>query len=65
MIYIAENIKCPFYKEENKNTIKCEGLFSPELTNNFLTAKKKQEYREAHCCVKYMECELYKANEKK
>lgn len=65
MIYGAKEVKCPFYKEESKNAIICEGLFSQSLTNNFLTAAEKKKHREKHCCFKYTECEIFKANKKK
>lgn len=57
--YKSNLIKCPFYKEETKNTIKCEGVVSVALQNNFRGTKDKKVFRKKHCCKDYENCPLY------
>lgn len=60
MQYGAENVLCPFYKVETRNTVKCEGVISATCSNNFSTTKTKKEHYEEKCCNKYRDCKLYR-----
>lgn len=60
MVYGSQDVKCPFYKDETKNTIRCEGIFSAALSNNFDSAQSKKEHVKKYCCKHFKECSLYK-----
>ena len=60
MHYRSNLVKCPFYRDETKNTIRCEGIFSEALSNNFEFTKIKKSYRNEHCCRNYNDCQMYK-----
>ena len=60
MEYGAELVKCPFYKDESKNSIRCEGIISITCSSNFGSTKEKKKHREKHCCDKYKDCDIYK-----
>ena len=60
MEYGAELVQCPFYKNESKNSIRCEGVISITCSNNFNTSTEKKKHLEKHCCDKYEDCEIYK-----
>ena len=47
--YVSKNVKCPFCKEETRNTIKCEGIFSETCTFNFANPTNKKEHKEKYC----------------
>ena len=47
--YGSADIKCPFYKSETRNAIKCEGVFSETCTFNFVNSIKKCEHKEKYC----------------
>lgn len=63
MVYGSQNVKCPFYKDETKNSIRCEGAFSATVTNNFANTKDKYAYMKAFCYgIKSCEkCTLYES----
>ena len=54
--YGAEDVKCPFYKIETKNSIKCEGFFCESCVHDFKTAKKKKKHKELYCNADYKSC---------
>ena len=58
--YGEENIVCPFYIEQSKNTIKCEGIISVTCNNNFSTAVEKREHQLRTCCNNYRSCAVYR-----
>ena len=55
-----DTVKCPFYKDETKNTIRCEGIFTNAISNNFEYSGQKRKHRDAYCCKKYRDCTLYR-----
>ena len=61
MVYGSQDVKCPFYKDETKNTIRCEGIFSEAISNNFEHSNKKHIHRKTYCCTNYSNCPLYKS----
>lgn len=65
MAYESKQVKCPYYRDETKNTIRCEGVFSPAISNNFESSNAKREYEKNICDEKYTDCELFKAIGKK
>lgn len=65
MQYGDVDIKCPFYIEQTKNTIKCEGIVSVTCSNNFSTTKAKREHQSIACCDKYRGCAIYRILELK
>lgn len=63
--YGAADVKCPFYHEETRNAIKCEGVFSKTCTFNFENAIKKKKHKEKYCNLNFKKCPHYeKANAK-
>ena len=63
--YGAENTKCPFYEDETKNSIKCEGVFSKTTEQNFENSTIKKEHKKKYCDNNYSECKHFKnVNEK-
>ena len=61
MVYGSVDVKCPFYKDETKNTIRCEGIFSSAVSNNFETSTHKEKHKVECCCTRYQDCVLYRA----
>lgn len=61
MVYGSQDVKCPFYKDETRNTIRCEGIFSNAISNNFERALKKNSHKSTYCCKDYQSCPLYKS----
>ena len=58
----AEKTICPFYKNETKNSLSCEGIFSCSCTNNFLTAEEKKRHKKMFCdTFIYKDCILYQS----
>ena len=63
--YGSEKVKCPFYKEETKNSIKCEGVISINCTQTFEDAHKKISFKSKYCEKDYFNCEHFIQVEKK
>ncbi len=61
----SKEVKCPFYKDETAEAIRCEGTISVACANNFRGREKKQSYKKQYCNTKYKDCEHYKAVAKK
>lgn len=60
--YGEEKVKCPFYKEETKNSIKCEGIFGCTCVHNFASSKEKKNHKEKYCDEFYFKkCILYQS----
>lgn len=57
--YGAVNVKCPFYCEESKNSIKCEGIISTTCKHNFETSLQKKKHKEKYCNRDFMSCPCY------
>lgn len=47
--YGSEDVKCPFYRQETRNAIKCEGVFCETCTFNFADQIKKKEHKKKYC----------------
>lgn len=59
--YGAESVKCPFYSEETKDTIKCEGDFSVFNIHIFESGKSKLKHKTQFCDkFNYKKCSYYK-----
>lgn len=63
--YSSEKVKCPFYDEETRNSIKCEGTFSRTCNQNFINSKAKQKHKEKYCNYDYLSCPHYEQVNKK
>ena len=48
-VYGFQDAKCPFYKDETKNSIKCEGTFCESCLQLFSSASQKKQFKERHC----------------
>ena len=57
--YKSNLVKCPFYKDETKNTIRCEGIFSEAIQSNFELTKSKKAFRNECCCCDYRRCPIF------
>jgi len=52
---------CPFYKDETKCEIKCEGVVSCSVINKFENTVQKREHEEKYCySLMYRKCALSK-----
>lgn len=58
--YDSVKVKCPFYNDETKNKIKCEGAVSKNCEQNFQTALQKKKHKEKFCDRDYCSCPHYK-----
>lgn len=63
--YGAESVKCPFYSDETKNTIKCEGTFSAFNAFVFGSAAQKKKHKHKHCNWDYIHCPHYQQVQEK
>ncbi len=56
----AAEVKCPYYRKDDKETIYCEGITSGcKLSLSFLSKKEKQCHMDNFCADTYRYCELY------
>ena len=63
--YGSESVGCPFYNNETKNTVKCEGAFSVFTVFVFGSALQKKKHKQKYCNWDYIHCPNYqKVNEK-
>ena len=65
MQYGSEKVLCPFYKDETRNSIRCEGVISVACISNFAETEQKKQHSEKFCCLHYEECPLAEALYKK
>ena len=56
MQYGSEKVLCPFYKDETKNSIRCEGVISVACINNFAETDDKKQHLEEYCYTHYKRC---------
>lgn len=56
MNYSDKNVKCPFYKNTDKKSIKCEGIFSNFCINSFSDKEKARVHFTKYCCDDYKKC---------
>ena len=56
------SVLCPFYREENAQSVICEGpnRFS-KVHLCFTPPSKKKEFKRQYCMAHYRECELARA----
>ena len=55
-------ILCPFYVGEDKNGIRCEGVFCESTcTTRFATIARKTNHQKEYCEKKYDGCGIYQA----
>jgi hypothetical protein len=48
--------KCPFYKCETRNTVKCEGVEEVSIIHTFSDADKKRSFKKKYCNNVDSEC---------
>lgn len=63
--YGSEDVKCPFYKQETRSAIKCEGDFAESCTYGFKNPDKKKKHKERYCNTDYKKCPHYSEVEAK
>ena len=63
--YGSQEVQCPFYKDETKNAVRCEGIFGSSCVCNFKNTKEKKTHKRAFCNTNYDKCLLYEAIIKK
>lgn len=57
MNYNAKDVICPFYSDDTRNSIKCEGLFSTSSTQNFKTSAERNRHIQRYCnTFNYKKC---------
>ena len=55
--FISKFVRCPFYREDSTQVIRCEGVEENTAINiTFGSSKRHREYMEAFCCNKYKAC---------
>lgn len=60
--YGSQDVKCPFYKNETKNSISCEGIFGCTCIHTFASRIEKKNYKQKYCDVfDFKKCILYKS----
>lgn len=58
----AKCVKCPFYREDKRDTIKCEGTIPDSNSiNTFLRHEDKKLQMTLFCEEDYQKCEHYRA----
>jgi hypothetical protein len=64
--YKDVEIQCPFYKEQVKQSISCEGLTDESIIKLWFNSQKAKElHMKVFCQNKYKNCEIYTMLEKK
>lgn len=59
--YTSVYVRCPFYRREARNVVKCEGIVdNSRLAMEFSSNIQKAEWKEMMCNEGYTECPLYK-----
>ena len=58
--YCDKSVRCPFYRKETKNSLKCDGLISNTCNHNFETAIQKKKHKSNYCTWDYFNCHYYK-----
>ena len=59
---ISMDAVCPFYSSEDKQRIRCEGLWDESTTHVvFPTPQQKRDHKRKYCHTKYKNCLLAKA----
>lgn len=60
--YNAKSVKCPFYKEDKRNTIKCEGTIPDSNSiNTFIRHDDKKIQMALFCEKSFEKCEQFRA----
>lgn len=64
--YKDSDVKCPFFREQTKRSISCEGIIDESILKLWFEDKKtKDRHSEIFCCNRYCNCEIYSMLEKK
>ena len=59
--YGTERVVCPFFKDYQKHTIRCEGyLEGRNLITTFEQAEDRSGQMRIFCCEHYEKCEVYR-----
>lgn len=61
----SKMVECPFYIEEDKRTITCEGAVSMRCIQQFKTHLEKENQKYSYCNACYKQCTHFQAVEKK
>lgn len=65
MTWDSGRIICPFFKNDTKNSIKCEGIESSSLINCFEGSTQKKQYVKEYCAGNPDKCQLSQILQKK
>lgn len=65
MNYNSKNVKCPFYVDNSKTSIKCEGDATQQCIHLFPNAAEKKAHFELFCCGDHKTCKHARNIEKK
>ena len=57
--FVSFEAKCPFYKEEDRNIIYCEGLTDSSRIHNAFSSDAAG-YKEQFCCDRWEDCRIAK-----
>lgn len=62
--YESVNVKCPFYKEDARNQIRCEGICetSTSTVHMFRDQKTRLKYQKKYCEARYKDCPCFRQN---
>lgn len=64
--YMFVHVKCPFFKGEEKNKIRCEGVQEgASCIQQYRKMEQKEKWMGRYCCENYKNCRIYKMLEKK
>lgn len=66
--YVSKSAVCPFYRQEERQKVHCEGLKQGMSTHLVFTGKEQLEkHKEEYCCnlQNYINCPIYEAVAKK
>ena len=59
--FLAVEVRCPFFKNQDKHFISCEGLVdSSNISLRYKYGKDKNIQFDEFCCSKYTYCEIYR-----
>lgn len=59
--YSGADVKCPFYKGEDRHIVRCEGLDGCEsLAVGYRTMSDKLNWQETQCYADYESCPIFR-----
>lgn len=57
--FVSFEAQCPFYKEEDRNIIYCEGVTEGSRIHNAFS-RGAEKYKKEFCCDRWKECMISK-----